>query len=126
MDIAFLNLETHTVTSIGTQQDITPESYYVRIHPKQNVQVGDVYNPTDGTFTSPNPSRDTRPLHIRFKELYDGYSETLQAALAVEYITSLELFKYRKFEVAALLFDQVSGNKATTDAADAMAAKIRK
>lgn len=126
MNIAFLDLETHTVTSIGTQQDITPESYYVRIPPKQNVRVGDVYNPTEGTFTPSNPSRDTRPLPIRFKELYDGYSETIQAALAVEYITALELLKYRKFEVAALLFDNVSGNKAITDAAEAMAAEIRK
>ena len=88
MNIAFLDLETHIVTSIGTQQDITPESYYVRIHPKQNIQVGDVYNPEEGTFTSSNPGRDTRPLHVRFKEMYDGYSETIQAALAVEYITA--------------------------------------
>lgn len=126
MNIAFLDLETHIVTSIGTQQDITPESYYVRINPKQDVRVGDVYNPTEGTFTPSNPSRDTRPLHVRFKEMYDGYSETIQAALAVEYITALELLKYRKFEVAALLFDNVSGKKAITDVAEAMAAEIRK
>lgn len=126
MNIAFLDLETHIVTSIGTQQDITPESYYVHINPKQDVRVGDIFNPVDGSFTSSDQNRDTRPLHVRFKEMYDGYSETIQAALAVEYITALELLKYRKFEVAAILFDQVSGNKAITDAAEAMAAEIRK